>query len=303
MAISDVDFETAKEIGEQYGIRAYRDYKDMLDCETLDAVFVATPTKTHADVAVDVMNAGVHCFVEKPIADTIENAERIREAAIKNKVKLMVGHVERFNPVVLELKRRLENNELGKIWEAHIMRRGPFPERIRDVGVVIDLATHDLDIMSFLLNSDVSRVYGEISQNIHTSREDLMNALLRFENGVIGNLNVNWLTPAKIRDIIIIGERGMFKANYITQDLEFYKSYPMAGKSGDYSEFLMGAIESNIQKIAVKKEEPLKIELRAFLDCISNNQEPPVSADDGIKVLKLAESIIVSGKTGSVVRF
>ena len=175
------------------------------------------------------------------------------------------------------------------------MRRGPFPERIRDVGVVIDLAVHDLDVMRFITGSKVKRVYAEIEKNIHTTREDMLDAILRFENNAVGILNVNWLTPTKIRDLIVIGENGMFKLNYITQNLEFHRSIKM-NKSKDFSQFVLKSTETDIQKLSFYKEEPLKRELKSFLSAIKEGKEPEVSGKDGLEALRLAKKILEAGE-------
>ena len=293
VAVSDCDEKRLEYFEKEYELRTYQNYREMLKKEDLDMVSIVVPTTLHKKVAVDVINKKINCLLEKPIAETEEDAVEIIEAAKKNNVKLTIGHVERFNPAVLELKRRI--NEIGKIWEIHVMRRGPFPKRIRDVGVVIDLAVHDLDIMRFILNSEVKRVYAEIEKNIHTTREDMLNALLRFENNAIGVLNVNWLTPTKIRELIVIGENGMFKLNYITQDLEFHRSVEM-NSSKDFSQFVLKSTESDIQKLSFQKEEPLKCEIKAFLDAIIKNREPEVSGKDGLEILKLANKILEAGE-------
>ena len=293
VAVSDCDEKRLEYFEKEYELRTYQNYREMLKKEDLDMVSIVVPTTLHKKVAVDVINKKINCLLEKPIAETEEDAVEIIEAAKKNNVKLTIGHVERFNPAVLELKRRI--NEIGKIWEIHVMRRGPFPKRIRDVGVVIDLAVHDLDIMRFILNSEVKRVYAEIEKNIHTTREDMLNALLRFENNAIGVLNVNWLTPTKIRELIVIGENGMFKLNYITQDLEFHRSIEM-NNGKDFSQFVLKSTESDIQKLSFQKEEPLKCEIKAFLDAIIKNREPEVSGKDGLEILKLANKILEAGE-------
>jgi predicted dehydrogenase len=121
----------------------------------------------------------------------------------------MVGHVERYNPAVVELKRRLDAGELGRIFEIVARRKGPFPDRVRDVGVVMDLAAHDLDVMWYLTGAEVTRVYAETAQRVHESHEDLLLGTLRFSDGILGVLDINWLTPTKIRELSVIGERGM----------------------------------------------------------------------------------------------
>src|SRR5690606_20141800 len=136
--------------------------------------------------------------------------------------RLMVGHIERFNPAILELKRRIE--QVGTIFQISARRVGPFPDRIRDVGVVVDLASHDIDAMNFILESPVETVYAQTAQRIHTSHEDMVLGTLRFANGTVGALDVNWLTPTKIRQLTVSGNRGTFVADYLSQDVAFYEN-------------------------------------------------------------------------------
>ena len=175
---------------------------------------------------------------------------------------LQVGHVERFNPAVLELGRRLANGWLGTLYSITSRRAGPFPARIRDVGVTIDLATHDADILSWIAGERPTRVYAEIAQRLHASHEDLLFGLLHFPSGATGMLDVNWLTPAKRRQLSVVGEAGMFELDYLTQRLTF--------TSADVGSPTMidgyaTTFEGNVVVIDVASREPLAAELDAFL--------------------------------------
>lgn len=284
VAVSDI-----RETSENFGCKYYKDYKEMLKNEDIDLVNVVVPTRLHLRVALDVIDAGKHVFVEKPVADTIENAKKIIEAAEKKEVKLTVGHVERFNPAIRKLKELINNDVLGKIWSITITRRGPFPKRIRDVGVVIDLAVHDLDIMRYLLNSEVLRISAETEKRIHTEHEDFLNALLRFENNVVGILDTNWITPVKIREININGEKGMLKANYLTQQIDFYEngSNHITHDCPPRDITIGKRISINVERI-----EPLKEELQSFVDAVKNNHKPYVTGEDGLIALSLAHKIL-----------
>ena len=144
---------------------------------------------------------------------------------------LTVGHIERFNPAVVELQARLRAGELGRVFQVHARRVGPFPERVRDVGVVLDLAPHDIDVMRFLLDSEVARVQAETEQRINTEHEDMLAGVLRFANGVVGVLDINWLTPTKIRELSVLGERGMFVVDYLARELTFYENAHHRGRA------------------------------------------------------------------------
>ncbi|MFH1789419.1 MAG: Gfo/Idh/MocA family oxidoreductase [Candidatus Altiarchaeota archaeon] len=300
-AVADIDEERAKRISDKYRCRHYADYRKMLSGEDLDVVSVVVPTNSHTRIALECIGRGVNVLVEKPIADTVENAEKMISAARKNKVKLSVGHVERFNPAVVELKRRLDAGELGRIFKVACVRVGPFPERIRDVGVVVDLATHELDIMRYLVGAEFKRVYAESERRIHTTHEDLLNAVLKFENDVVGTLDVNWLTPEKIRELSVVGEEGMFVLKYLTQDLFFYEKVEGRLEGYDYSDILMGVAGGNVVDLRISKTEPLKSELSSFIDCVRDDERPRVSGEDGLEALKVAYALIDSSKRNKVI--
>jgi len=291
VAVADSNEETTDNITEKYACKPYKDYKEMIENKKLDVISIAVPTKLHKQVALDVIEKGINVLIEKPIAPSVEEGKEIIEFASKNKVKLMVGHIERFNPAVIELKKKLDNNELGKIFKIDVNRVGPFPSRIRDVGVVIDLAVHDLDVIRYLTNSEVEKVHSEIEKQIHTDHEDLLSAILKLKNGVICNLNVNWLTPTKIRKLYITGEKGMFIVNYLNQDLHFYENAEV-NNNVNYKDIMMGVSEGKMMKFNVEKKEPLKVEIEHFIDCVKNNKEPIITGEDSIKALELAKNII-----------
>ena len=295
VAVSDTDTKSARAAASRYRARHYADHATMLDQERLDLVSVAVPTGLHHQVALDVIERGLHLLVEKPIADTVANAKEIIERAQARGVQLMVGHIERFNPAVSELKLRLEDGQLGKMFQIHARRLGPFPDRIRDVGVVIDLATHDLDVMCHLTEADVVRVYAETEQEIHTLHEDSLSGLMRFQNGVVGVLDVNWLTPTKVRELYVTGEKGMFMVNYLTQDLFLYEN-EYVGSDWDRLGMLKGIGEGNMIKLRIGKREPLRAELEAFAQSVEEGGPPPVTGEDGIRALTLAQAMVESGR-------
>ena len=274
--------------------------KEMLKKERIDAASICVPTKLHKQVAIDVIKNKIHILVEKPIATAVEEANEIVNAAEKNKVKLMVGHIERFNPAIIELKKRIENNELGRIINVNCERLSLFPQRIIDVGVIVDLAIHEIDILKYLIGSKIKRVYAETAQRFHSSREDLLIGTVRFENDILGVINANWLTPKKVREIKVTGEKGMFVANYLTQELYFYEK-EFAEKYVDYNQaFIMGK-EGRKIKIEIASSEPLKNELAEFINCIKNNREPMVTGKDGLDALFIAQKFLESAKTNKVI--
>ena len=300
-AVADIDTERAVKVSSKYRCASYTDYNKMLDQEDIDVVSVVVPTNSHTQVALDCINNGVNTLVEKPIADTTESASKIIAAAEGKNVKFTVGHIERFNPAVVELKRRLDAGELGRIFKVASSRVGPFPERIRDVGVVVDLATHELDVMRYLVGSGFKRVYAESERRIHTTHEDLLNAVIKFENNVVGILDVNWLTPDKIRELSVVGENGMFVLKYLTQELFFYEKNDDKLNGYDYSDILMGVAGGDVVDIHILKNEPLKVELSSFIECVRDDKAPEVSGQEALEALKIAYVLMESAKESKVI--
>lgn len=300
-AVCDSRKKIASGIADRFRCEAYSDYRKLLSDYDIDVASIVVPTRHHKKVAVEFMKAGVSVLVEKPIAATVAEGEKMVAVADKHGVKLSVGHIERFNPAVVELKRRLDRGALGKIFEIRAHRIGPFPARIRDVGVVIDLATHDIDLMRYLTGSEVARLYAETERRIHTSHEDLLSGLLKFKNNNIGVLSVNWLTPEKIREINVTGEKGMFVARYLSQELFFHENVEAKRGEYNYSDILMGVGEGDVTSIRIKRREPLRLELEAFAECVRKNTPPPVSGRDGIEALHIATLLIESSKKNKVI--
>jgi predicted dehydrogenase len=295
VAIADSDGVAGEAVARRHGVRLYADYREMLDLEEIHAVSICVPTTLHQKVAKEAIERGLHVLIEKPIAATVEDGLAIIDQAHKQGVVCLVGHVERYNPAVIELKRRLEKGELGRVFEIVARRKGPFPRRVRDVGVVLDLAAHDLDVMWYLTGSEVTRIYAETAQRVHESREDMLSGLLRFSDGTVGVLDINWLTPTKIRELSVIGERGMFQVNYLTQDLFFFENTE-ADEVWDTLSILRGVGEGRMIRHVVAKKEPLRSELEAFLATIRGAKVATVKAEDGLRALCQALAIVQSGR-------
>jgi UDP-N-acetylglucosamine 3-dehydrogenase len=282
-------------------LRTYADYREMLARERLDLLSVAVPTRLHREVAKAALERQVAVLVEKPIAAELEEGQAILAAAEEAGCQLMVGHVERFNPAVQELKRRLEAGELGRVFLARAERVGPFPQRTRDVGVVQDLATHDIDIMRFLLASEVERVYAETEAGLRTEHEDLLSAVMRFRSGAVGLLEVNWLTPTKVRRLALVGEAGMFVVDYLTQDLLFYER-ESAGAAWASPAAVAGGGERAMTRLPIEKKEPLRAELEAFVRSVAQGSPSPMPAEDALVAVEVAARLVESGRTRRVVQ-
>jgi UDP-N-acetylglucosamine 3-dehydrogenase len=290
VAVADPDPEALRRATHGRAIKGYADAAEMFGAEPLDLVSIVAPTSLHLQTTLAALAAGIHVLVEKPIAATRREAERMIAAAEDAGRLLTVGHIERFNPAIRELRARLAAGELGRIFEIHATRLGPFPARIRDVGVVIDLAPHDLDVMRFLLGSDPIRLYAETERRIHTEHEDLFVGIMKFADGAVGVLDINWLTPTKRRTLSVTGERGMYVADYLAQDLVFYAN-PADGSVS----------EGEVVRRHVERREPLAIELEEFAQAVRSGGPAPVDPREAMIALLLARTMVEAASSGAVV--
>ena len=264
----------------------------------LDAIVLAEPTTSHRSLALAAIERGLAVLIEKPLAASVDEGLEILAAARRTGVPVQVGHVERFNPAVLELGRLLGEGWLSTIYAIASRRAGPFPARIRDVGVTIDLATHDADILSWVAGERPNRVYAELAQRIHASHEDLLFGLLRFPSGATGMLDVNWLTPAKRRQLTVVGEEGMFELDYLTQRLTFTRAAAggpqlIAGYAPTFA--------GDVAVLPVSNAEPLAAELDAFLGVVRDGGRPVVDVEDGLWAVAIATSLLAAAAGGQPV--
>ncbi len=278
----------------RFHVPGYSDYREMVEKARPDVVAVVVPTHLHFEVASYLLDRGINVLVEKPMTSTVEEALALIQLAHARGVKLAVGHVERFNPAVIAVSQHLLAGELGKIFHLHARRLGPFPPRIRDVGVTLDLATHDIDVMRYLADAEVEHVYSETQRHIHTRHEDLLLGVLRFTNQAIGVLDVNWLTPTKVRELSITGEKGMYLINYLTQDVYFYEN-DYTNTTWDALRSLTGVSEGTMTRLKIQKAEPLRLEYEDVMDAIRHDAMPTVSGEDGVAVLRVV--LQLSGST------
>jgi UDP-N-acetylglucosamine 3-dehydrogenase len=303
LGVADADAEAGEQVAQLHHTVAYTDHHRMLDEARPEIVSVVVPTEFHYRVALDALETGCHVLIEKPIAATEEQARELVERAKVLERKLMVGHIVRFDPAVQALKARLEAGELGRIFQVRCRRLGPFPARVRDVGVVIDLATHDLDLMRYLTGQEAVRVYAETEQEIHSIYEDILVGVVRLADGTIGILDINWLTPTKVRELTVTGERGMFLVNHLTQDLYFYENAEVNGERWDAISLLRGVSEGRMIRYPVRKYEPLKAELERFVQSMVDDEPVPVDGWDGLAALRLARALVQSGLEGRPITF
>jgi UDP-N-acetylglucosamine 3-dehydrogenase len=301
-AIAEPNEALARERIGRRPIEWFADYRDMLSQPEVEAVCVVAPSNRHAPIVLDAIAAGKHIFVEKPIATTLQDGLRMAAAAREMGVKLMVGHVERFNPAVAKVADLIAEGRVGKVFRVHATRVGPLPTRIMDAGVTIDLATHDLDIMQFVLGRGITSLYASGSQFLHPTQEDMIQCLLRFgEPGPMGLLDVNWLTPEKRRELTVIGEGGMLSASYLTQDVWFTESVT-APSGWDELARVRGDAEGAAVRFALRRVEPLRAELEAFARCVLEDTVEPVTAHDGCRALAAALAVRDSAANSRTVR-
>jgi predicted dehydrogenase len=242
------------------------------------------------------MDAGLAVLVEKPLAEHEDDARTLVEDAERRGALLSVGHVERCNPAVIALKQRLDEGFAGEIFQMHARRLSPFPDRDSMLGVSLDLATHDIDVMRYLSGQEVERVFAETARRVHDRAEDLIAATLRLDGGCTGLLEVNWLTPAKVREITVTAEAGTFVLNYLTQELFFYER---PTKSTEWSALasIRGAGEGNMIRYALQRREPLMVEGEAFLEALATGSPPLVTGRDGYAAMSTARAIQRAGSS------
>lgn len=295
VAVADTDRDALEAATGGTGVQGFDEPMALLAEADIDAVVIASPTTTHVALADAAIDRGVPALVEKPLAATPDEAGALADAADARGVPLQVGHVERFNPAVLELGRLLhEGHWLSSVYAISSRRAGPFPARIRDVGVTVDLATHDVDILSWIAGERPVRVFAETAQRIHADHEDLLFGLMSFPSGTVAMLDVDWLTPAKRRQLAVVGEEGMFELDYLTQRLTFTRASDVTNPRliGGYAPTFAG----DEVELPVPNEEPLAAELASFLDVVRSGGRPVVDGDDGRWAVVLAHALLTAAR-------
>ncbi|GAA4347417.1 Gfo/Idh/MocA family oxidoreductase [Angustibacter luteus] len=267
----------------------------------IDVAVVAAPTGLHEEIALELADAGVHVMIEKPLASTAEAARSIVEAFEAKGLVGCVGHIERFNPALQEARARIEAGELGEVYQIVTRRQGPFPARIADVGVVKDLATHDIDLTAWVAQSPFTSVGARITHRSGREHEDLVAAVGSLANGVVTSHLVNWLSPFKERMTVVTGERGSFVADTLNADLTFYANGTVPTEWASVSSF-RGVSEGDVIRFAFAKREPLRVEHEAFRDAVNGDPSGIVTMADGLRTVEVAEAMLASARDGSVVQ-
>jgi UDP-N-acetylglucosamine 3-dehydrogenase len=282
VAICDADKKRAKEIGTKYGVPWFSDLTKFLRVPNLEAVTVCTPTQTHLKVGLLAIEAGKNLLVEKPMTGEERSADTLVNSAKKAGVKLLVGFIERFNPGVKAVKKMLMQGVVGDVIIATGRRVARWPIRIGDVGVIKDTAIHDIDAMRYLLEEEVSAVFAQTGSLRTHSYEDYAEIMLRFDEGTTGFLDANWLTPRKVRTLIITGSEATISLDYITQEITLENS-------------------QRLVKPFTPWAEPLKLELENFITTIVRDIKEAPSGHDALEAIRVCDAALKSGRSKTLV--
>lgn len=278
VGLCDVDSDVVAKLSEKHDVIGTSDYKDFLD--KVDAVTIAAPTRYHYEIAKDCLEAGKHVLVEKPITTDLKQAEELFEIAEKNKVVLNIGHVERFNGAVQELKNIIDNPHL-----IESRRVGPFVERMKNDSIILDLMIHDIDIILNMMDQEVVDVKATGSA-IYSELPDFANVSIVFENNAVANILVSRITQKKDRTMSISQEEAFINLDYTNQDINIYRK--------GHSQHIFGNKELRykneyvLERLFVYKDNPLKLEIKHFLECVKGSDERMVSVHHELMSLKVA---------------
>jgi len=283
IAVCDIDSKTCEELSKKYSVQSFNDYNDFVG--KVDAVSVCVPTIMHEEVCEAMFQKGIHVIVEKPLSFDIESSKRILESSNKNNIILAVGHIERHNPAVAYAKKCIENSEWGDIITLSSRRVSSYPSRISDVGVILDLAVHDLDVLSYLANSQIRQIFGFGGSIIDKNREDFASLLYEFKNGIKGYTEVNWLTPMKVRQVSIVCTDKYIELDYSKQTVRKFNSSSVINDKNNLFKAKPKVFEELFESPNL---EPLKIELLDFLSSIENSHLPLVTGEDGLHAVRAA---------------
>jgi predicted dehydrogenase len=263
----------------------------------IDMAVVATPTVYHLDSGLELAAAGVHTLIEKPLATDSAEAKQLVDAFEGAGLVNAVGHIERCNPALVALRARLDDGALGEIYQVATRRQGPFPNRIADVGVVKDLATHDIDLTAWVLQDKYDCVSAHTAHKSGRPHEDLISVTARTVGGVVVSHLVNWLSPLKERLTIVTGENGAFVADTLNADLTFHENGLVATEWDQIATF-RGVTEGNSTRYAISKPEPLKVQHEAFRDAVRGERRDVVTMREGMRTVAVADACIQSAREG-----
>jgi UDP-N-acetylglucosamine 3-dehydrogenase len=281
VCVCDTNETSAKSVGEEFRVPYFTRPQEVFARKDIDAVTICTPTTTHKQVATEVLSAGKHALVEKPMTNTPAEASELLALAKRKGLRLMPGHIERFNPAVDYLKTLLKEEKLGTVTLLLARRVGRWPERIGDVGVVRDTAIHDIDLARYIFDDDVASIHARTG-SIRHRMEDYAEIMLQFKKGGTAFIDANWLTPRKTRTLVVTGSEAIVELDYISQEISIENS------------------EMSV-KPHLERKEPLQVELLHFADCVLNNRPFRVSAEDGMRAVEICDVVLQSGTSGQTI--
>jgi UDP-N-acetylglucosamine 3-dehydrogenase len=283
LAVCDINAERAKNVANQFGVKAYTSIGKLLKRKDIEAVSMCVWSLNLAKETLKALKTGKHVLVEKPMATNVKQAEKLLKTAEEEGLHLSVGFLMRFIPGIQHMKNAIEDKTMGNLVCATAKRVSEFPERIGDVGVVKDTAIHDIDIIRYLFSEEPIAVYAKTGKMKYKKFEDYAQIMLTFEGGKSAFIESNWLTPYKTRTLVVTGSKAIMKIDYITQEL---------------------TIENAKETIQPRYlwREPLKLELQHFANCILKKEKPLITGIDGLKALQIAEAAIKSSATGKAVK-
>jgi UDP-N-acetylglucosamine 3-dehydrogenase len=265
-----------------------------------DFAVVAVPTEEHLPIVRELAELGINVLIEKPLAATVAEAREIIQIAADNRLTAAVGHVERCNPALRALRGKLD--QLGEIFLVATERVGPFPDRVRDVGVVKDLATHDLDLVRWLGAAPIERVAAQTQHRMGRDHEDLVLVTGALGNGRAFNSVVDWLTPTKVRKTRVLGEGGLLVADTLTADLYFYANAHVTTAGWPEVQARRGVAEGDMTRFALERREPLAVELEEFCALLRGaDGAAVVTLEEGLETVAVAEAVLASAASGETV--
>lgn len=269
VGVCDCNLEQSLEVGKKYHTASFADYTELFG--KVDAVSIAVPTSLHYHIAKEFLQNDIHVLIEKPITKTLSEADELIELARARKLILQVGHIERFNSAVLAIEPYLQKPKF-----IECQRLGPFHKRVQDVGVVLDLMIHDIDIVLGLMEQDVVKIEA-VGLSSVSAHEDVANVRLTFEDGTVADITASRITKDVVRKMRIFQEDSYISLDYVNQDTAIFR------KTGD---------RIDREKIRVVKKEPLKKELKSFVECVRTGRKPVVSGIEGRRALQVALEIV-----------
>jgi UDP-N-acetylglucosamine 3-dehydrogenase len=290
VAVADPDLTRAKAVAEKHGVPYYDSVRKLLSKHRIDAASVAVPTSLHTIVSEELLSAGVHVLVEKPLAMTVEECHRLCALSERSGAIVMVGHVERFNPAVRKLRDLIREGRFGDITSIITRRVGLAPPRIRDADVVTDLAVHDIDIANFLVGKEPVDVYANSGFGNLRDRVDFSEIFLNYGhcNAII---SVNWLTPLKIRKMSVTGTQGYAELDFIRQELLLFEA-PSSNSFDGFDDFIVKYGHDDARRLPIAFAEPLAAELGYFIQCVQAHVQPEVGCNEAIAVLGIVKDVL-----------